>query len=109
QVLRHELAYVAPCYQRAGIATSMLDYGLNPKTLYKEHKFDGLVVESTSESSHSILSQSGYTCNMQLNQEEYRNEEGKMLDIKVSPHDDLRLYFKSLKPIDDTPYYIREW
>ncbi|GMS87301.1 hypothetical protein PENTCL1PPCAC_9476, partial [Pristionchus entomophagus] len=108
-VLRHEIAYVAPCYQRAGIATRMLDFGLDPKTLEKENKFDGIVVESTSEKSHSILAQSGYACKMQLERTEYLDEDGKMLDLQISPHDNLRLYFKSLRTIDDTPYYTRQW
>ncbi|KAF8359656.1 hypothetical protein PRIPAC_94651 [Pristionchus pacificus] len=109
RVLRHEIAFVAPCYQRAGIATRMLEFGLDANVLVKEHNFDGIVVESTCESSHSILGQNGFSWSLKLTQEEYRDEQGKMLDIKLSPHDDLRLYYKQLRKDDDTPYYARMW
>ncbi|GMT17351.1 hypothetical protein PFISCL1PPCAC_8648, partial [Pristionchus fissidentatus] len=97
KVLRHEIAYVAPCYQRAGIASKMLDFGLDQKTLEKEHKFDGIVVESTSETSHSILARNGYTCNMRLDQTVYRDKNGQKLHVKLSSHDDLRLFFKCIR------------
>ncbi|CAJ0957466.1 unnamed protein product, partial [Mesorhabditis belari] len=59
KVLRREISYVMPAYQRKGIGAYMLHYGLNFEKL-KSDGVQGIVSEATSLANQRLLSLNGY-------------------------------------------------